>query len=97
MEAFLTMFTNERNVSSSTKNQALSALLFLYREVLDQALPRIDDLQRPTRVSRIPTVLTQDEVVGLLAQLSGVESLLGKLLYGKGMRFMEGLQLHVSL
>lgn len=96
VEAFLTMLANERNVSSSTHNQALSALLFLYREVLDQALPWMDDLQRPTKVRRIPTVLTQDEVAGLLAQLSGVESLLGKLLYGTGMRLMEGLRLRVK-
>ncbi len=96
VEAFLTMLANERNASSSTHNQALSALLFLYREVLDQALPWMDDLQRPTKVRRIPTVLTHDEVVGLLAQLSGVESLLGKLLYGTGMRLMEGLRLRVK-
>ena len=58
VQQFLSMLTTERNVSVSTHNQALSALLFLYREVLGVKLPWLDDVQRPTRPRRIPSVLT---------------------------------------
>ena len=67
VEAFLTMLATERKVSASTHNQALSALLFLYREVLEEDLPWLTDINRPTQVRRIPSVLTKDEVAGLLA------------------------------
>ena len=96
VRAFLTMLATERNVSVSTHNQALSALLFLYREVLTIDLPWLQDLKRPTRPRRIPSVLTQPEVVALLGALDGEVALLGKLLYGTGMRLMEGLQLRVK-
>lgn len=96
VEAFLSMLANERHVSASTHSQALSALLFLYREVLDLALPWMDELQRPAKVRQIPAVLTHDEVAGLLAQLRGDEALLGRLLYGTGLRLMEGLRLRVK-
>jgi site-specific recombinase XerD len=76
VQAFLSMLANERHVSSSTHNQALSALLFLYREVLGQALPWMNEIQRPTHAKRIPSVLTQDEVAGLLSQLNGSAALL---------------------
>lgn len=93
VRAFLTMLATQRNVSVSTHNQALSALLFLYRHVLGVALPWLDDLKRPTRARRIPCVLTQGEVAALLATLDGAMALLAKLLYGTGMRLAEGLDL----
>ena len=94
--AFLTMLATERNVSVSTHNQALSAILFLYRHVLGVALPWLDDLKRPTRARRIPCVLTQSEVALLLGALDGEMALLAKLLYGTGMRLSEGLGLRVK-
>ena len=96
VEQFLTMLTTPRNVSVSTHNQALSALLFLYREVLGVQLPWLDDIQRPTRPRRIPSVLTVAEVAALLGAMTGVELLLAKLLYGTGMRLNEGLRLRVK-
>lgn len=69
VEAFLTMRTAERKVSASTHNQALSALLFLYREVLEIELPWLDNIKRPTNPKRIPSVLTKDEVAVVLASL----------------------------
>ena len=96
VQQFLSMLTTERNVSVSTHNQALSALLFLYREVLGVKLPWLDDVQRPTRPRRIPSVLTVAEVAGLLGAMTGIELLLAKLLYGTGMRLNEGLRLRVK-
>lgn len=96
VEAFLTMLATERKVSASTHNQALSALLFLYREVLEEDLPWLTDINRPTQVRRIPSVLTKDEVAGLLAMMEGVTALLACLLYGTGMRLMEGMRLRVK-
>ncbi len=93
---FLTMLANERRVSVSTHNQALSALLFLYREVLGIQLPWLDEMQRPNRPRRIPSVLTKIEVATLLGQLEGEVGLLARLLYGTGMRLMEGLRLRVK-
>ena len=93
---FLTMLANERQVSVSTHNQALSALLFLYREVLGIQLPWLDEMQRPSRPRRIPSVLTKAEVTALLSQMDGEVSLLAKLLYGTGMRLMEGLRLRIK-
>ena len=93
---FLTMLANERRVSVSTHNQALSALLFLYREVLAIDLPWLTEVQRPTRPRRIPSVLTKAEVGALLGALDGEMALLAKLLYGTGMRLMEGLRLRVK-
>jgi integrase len=86
VEAFLSMLATQRRVSVSTHNQALSALLFLYREVLGIDLPWLNDVNRPTRKPRIPSVLTQDEVAGLLAHMDGVPALIAKLLYGTGKR-----------
>jgi site-specific recombinase XerD len=83
-------------VRRSTHNQALSALLFLYRHVLGVALPWLDDLKRPVRARRIPCVLTQSEAAALLCALDGEMALLGKLLYGTEMRLTEGLGLRVK-
>lgn len=96
VEDFLTMLATERKVSASTHNQALSALLFLYREVLGVNLPWLDNINRPTRTRRIPSVLTKDEVAGLLAVLEGETALLARLLYGTGMRLMEGMRLRIK-
>lgn len=93
---FLTMLANECKVSVSTHNQGLSALLFLYREVLGTQLPWLDEVQRPNRPRRIPSVLSKVEVTALLGQLDGEVGLLARLLYGTGMRLMEGLRLRVK-
>ncbi|MGL6202765.1 MAG: integron integrase [Giesbergeria sp.] len=96
VQAFLTMLASERHVSSSTHNQALSALLFLYRDVLNTELPWMQNIQRPQQPKRIPSVLTQAEVGALLAQMQGTEALLARLLYGTGMRLMEGIRLRIK-
>lgn len=96
VEAFLTMLATERRVSASTHNQALSAILFLYREALAIDLPWLNDIHRPSRPPRIPSVLTQDEVAGILTHMEGVTALLARLLYGTGMRLMEGMRLRIK-
>jgi site-specific recombinase XerD len=82
IEAFLTMLATERKVSASTHSQALSAVLFLYREVLSIDLPWLDGINRPANNRRIPSVLTKDEVAGVLANMDGITALLARLLYG---------------
>ena len=96
VEAFLSMMANERKVSASTQNQALSAILFLYREVLDIDLPWLNHIGRPQQTKRIPSVLTRDEVASVLMQMEGTAALLARLLYGAGMRLVEGLRLRVK-
>jgi site-specific recombinase XerD len=96
VKAFLTMLATQRRISSSTHNQALSALLFLYREVLGSQLPWMSDLQRPSQPRRVPTVLTSQEVKSILNNMSGEVSLLARLLYGTGMRLMEAIRLRVK-
>jgi integron integrase len=96
VEAFLTMLATQRRVSVSTHRQALSALLFLYREVLDQQFPWLAELGRPTPKKRIPSVLTVPEVERVFAFLDGDAALLARLLYGTGMRLMEALSLRVK-
>lgn len=96
VEAFLTMLATERHASASTHNQALSALLFLYREVLVMDLPWLEGVNRPTEKRRIPSVLTKDEVAGLLAHMEGPTALIARLLYGTGMRLMEGMRLRIK-
>src|SRR5256712_268467 len=99
-EAEVTGFLNhlavERKVAASTQNQALSALLFLYKEVLGRELSWLDGLHRATRPPRLPVVLTRDEVERLLAELQGVRWLIASLLYGAGLRVMECLRLRVK-
>ena len=96
VEAFLTMLATERHVSASTHNQALSAFLFLYREVLDTDLPWLTNINRPTQTKRIPSVFTRDEVSGVLAAMEGQTALLARLLYSTGMRLMEGMRLRIK-
>jgi integron integrase len=95
VKSFLNMLATERQVATSTHNQALSALLFLYREVLGQDLPWLDGLARPKSSKRVPCVLTRDEVATVLAELCGEVALLARILYGTGMRLNEGLNLRV--
>ena len=98
VEAFLTSLAVGRNVSASTQNQALAALLFLYKEVLGVELAWLQEVTRAKRPLRLPTVLSKQEVQSLLAQLprEGDVSLIVRLLYGTGMRVMEGLRLRVK-
>jgi len=96
-EAFLTSLAVDRNVSAATQNQALSALLFLYREVLGIELPWLDDVTRAKKPARLPTVLTREETAALLAQIGeGEVQLIVHLLYGSGMRLLECLRLRVK-
>jgi len=95
VEAFLTHLAVKENVAASTQNQALSALLFLYREVLHQDLGPVDAL-RAKRPKRLPTVLTKEETLRLIACLSGTHQLMAKLIYGSGIRLMECLRLRVK-
>jgi integron integrase len=96
VEAFLTHLAVDGHVSASTQNQALSALLFLYREVLEQDLPWMQDVVRAKRPARLPVVLTQTEVAEVLERMQGVHGLMARLLYGTGMRLMEVVRLRVK-
>ncbi|WP_313929240.1 integron integrase [Pseudoxanthomonas sp.] len=96
VEAFLTGLAVEGRVAASTQNQALAAILFLYRDVLGVKLAWMDDVVRAKRPQRLPTVLSQQEVRALLAHMEGRMAVLAKLLYGTGMRLMEGVRLRVK-
>jgi integron integrase len=95
-EAFLTHLAVEGSVSASTQNQALSALLFLYREVLGMELPWLDDVVRAKKPQRLPSVLNRDEVALVLERMDGTYGLMARLLYGTGMRLMECCRLRVK-
>jgi integron integrase len=96
VESFLSWLATERKVAAATQNQALSALLFLYKQVLGMELPWFKDLVRAQRPVRVPVVLTRDEVQRLLAQMEGTKWLMASLLYGAGLRQIECLQLRVK-
>jgi integron integrase len=96
VETFLSALAVQGGVSPNTQNQALSALLFLYREVLAVELPWLDGVVRAKRPQRVPTILSREEVVRMLAQMDGRPWLLASLLYGTGMRLMEALRLRVK-
>lgn len=96
VERFLTGLAVEGNVASGTQNQALSALLFLYREVLEIQLPWMDNVVRAKRPRRLPVVLSRDEAKRLLTALDGRAWLIASMLYGTGMRLMECLRLRVK-
>ena len=99
VEAFLTYLATQRQVSSSTQNQALSAILFLYREVLAITLPWLDNFERSKKPRRLPVVLTVPEVQALLREAASAPApinLIIKLLYGTGMRLMEAVRLRVK-
>jgi integron integrase len=96
VEQFLTHLAVHRKVSAATQNQALQAILFLYRHVLEMPLPWLDNVTRAAQPKRLPVVLSRAEVRALLAQLQGAAWLLANLLYGSGLRLMEGLRLRVK-
>lgn len=93
---FLSHLAVDRNVAASTQNQAKSALLFLYREVLHIQLPWLDEVIAAKMSKRLPVVLTQTETRHLLNAMSGTMGLVASLLYGTGMRLLEGLRLRVK-
>ena len=95
VEAFLTHLAVERHVSASTQNQAFSALLFLYRNVLNQDLGALEAV-RAKRSNYLPTVLTKGEVRSVLENISGVHGLVIRVLYGSGLRLSEGLSLRIK-
>ena len=96
VEAFLTDLAVSRDVSASTQNQAKSAILFLYKEVLGVELPWLANIHSAKAAQRLPVVLTADEVDQVLCALRGVHHLIGRLLYGTGMRIMEALRFRVK-
>jgi integron integrase len=96
VEAFLTDLATRKHVSPSTHKQALSAILFLYREVLNVELPWMMAIGRPQSRPRLPVVLSREEVVRLLDQLDGRDYLIASLLYGSGLRLLECLQLRAK-
>ena len=96
VKAFLSHLATEMNVAASTQNQAFSALLFLYQEVLKQRLPWIDDIVRAKRPAKLPVVFTQEEARAVLSRLSGTPRLMAHLLYGSGLRVMECVRLRVK-
>jgi len=94
--AFLSSLANDRQVAAATQNQALAALLFLYKAVLAVELPWMNEIVRSRRPRRLPVVLTRQEVHALLANLRGVHALMARLMYGTGLRMMECLRLRVK-
>ena len=96
IEGFLNFLANERNVSSSTQNQALSALVFLYKEVLSQDEIHLDSLKRAKRRENLPVVLSHSEAVSIINHQNGESYLVSLLLYGAGLRISECLRLRVQ-
>jgi len=96
IETFLTHLAVERHVATATQNQALSAILFLYKYVLQKEVDLPPTLVRPARPKRLPTILSQAEAGLLLAQMHGITKTMAKLLYGSGLRLMECMRLRVK-
>ena len=96
VEAFLSHLAAQGNVASSTQNQALNAIVFLYRQVLKQELGWLEDVQRAKKPGKLPVVFTQAEVKAVLTRLEGAPWLMASLLYGAGLRLMECLRLRVK-
>jgi integron integrase len=96
VQAFLSHLANAGRVAASTQNQARSALLFLYKEVLGTQSPWLDEIDSPRRPARLPVVLNRDEVARVLALAQGTPGLVLRLLYGTGMRILEALRLRVK-
>ena len=94
--AYLTYLAAERHVAASTQNQALSALLFLYRDVLGMELPWMDEIVRAKRTRHLPVVLSRAEVARLLEQLDGTPRLMAWMLYGSGLRLLECARLRIQ-
>lgn len=96
IEAYLTYLAVKRQVSASTQNQALSALLFLYKEVLEIELPYLDGVTRAKKNQRVPVVFTPQEAANIIKNLQPPHSLMARLLYGSGLRLMECVRLRVK-
>lgn len=96
VEAYLTYLATEREVSASTQNQALNALLFLYRYVIDRELGDLSGMVRAKRPARLPVVMTPDEAEAVLAKLDGDSFVVSLLLWGGGLRLLEALRLRVQ-
>ena len=96
VNAFLTSLELDDKASPSTRNQALSALLFLYRDVLNEPVPWLHELVRAIRPQRLPVIMTPDEVRTVLQHLTGAPRTVASLLYGSGLRLMEALQLRIK-
>lgn len=96
IEQFLNYLAIQQNVSASTQNQALSSIIFLYRDVLGMEIPDLENISRAKKPKKLPVVLTQDEIKQLLAQLDGTIWLITSLLYGSGMRLLECLRLRIT-
>ncbi len=96
VQEFLSALVTQRNVAASTQNQALNALVFFFRHVLQRPLGEIEAVERAKRPKRLPVVLSHKEVKALLNELNGVSYLVAALLYGSGMRLMEALRLRVK-
>jgi integron integrase len=93
---YLTFLADKANVSASTQNQAFSSILFLYRDVLQINLSKIDKIHRPRGSPKLPVVFTKDEVNSILNQLHGTKKLMAVLLYGSGLQLMECIRLRVK-
>ncbi len=96
VRAFLTYLAAERNVAAATQNQALHALLFLYREVIGGELEWLEGFEPAKRGARLPEVLSRAEVRAVLGAMEGTQQLFARLLYGTGLRLLEGLRLRVK-
>ena len=96
ISAFLSHLAEERNVAASTQNVAFNALLFLYRDVLNTSLPPLENVARARRPARVPVVFSKNEVAQVIGAMSGTHRLLASLLYGSGLRLMEGVRLRVK-
>lgn len=96
IRAFISDLAVNAGITASTQTVALSALLFLYRDVLKQDLPYVENIERARKPKRLPVVFTRDEVKRILANLEGTHWLIGGLLYGSGLRLMECLRLRVK-
>lgn len=96
IKKFISFLANEKHVSSSTQNQALNAILYLYKNIIKKEINFVDGLTYTKRIRHLPTVFTREEAQKIIAELDGVVQLFVKMLYGTGMRLSEGLQLRVK-
>ncbi len=95
VERFLTYLAVDLNVAGSTQNQALNAIVFLYKKVLKVELGKMENITRAKRPQRLPTVFSKEEIMRILPHLEGVNGLANKLMYGSGLRVMERLRMRV--
>src|SRR5690606_11513113 len=96
VDSLLTDLAVNGNMAASTQNQALAAILFLYRQVLDIELPWLENITRAKRSPRVPVVLTKEEPLAVLAHLDGSACLVARLMYGSGLRLTEALRLRIK-